>query len=408
FNNDPSNVDYLLITPSTKETFRTTDNEFALAALDRSSLVRSWESEGSRVELWRTDDQRGSDRRLLDRSYAYLEQRFEEAGAYLDDEGRLTSEAQSYALLRAVWSDRPDDFARVWERTRATLQRDDGLFAWLWRDGKIRDDSSATDADTDIALALLLAGERWDDQGLIDDGTRIVAAIWENEVIEVGGIPYVVAGDWVSSDRLVLNPSYCSPHAYRVFAEVDPSHDWYGAIDSCYDVLFRASEDPLGARRSAGLPPNWVALDPATGALESLDDEFDGAGHYGYDAARTYWRIALDLRWGDDGRARSYLEQAGFLADEVERNGYVGAVYSHDGDALEPQPSTVSTAGALGALEEIDEAGADELYARAVLGKMDRSAGGSRWGDGTDLYEQEWGWFAVALHGDEIPNLWFE
>ena len=79
----------------------------------------------------------------------------------LDEDRITTSEGQGYALLRAVWSDDPETFEDVWQWTRENLQvRDDHLFAWKWK-GRVLDAHAATDADTDIALALLLAARRF-------------------------------------------------------------------------------------------------------------------------------------------------------------------------------------------------------------------------------------------------------
>jgi cellulose synthase (UDP-forming) len=81
----------------------------------------------------------------------------------LDEQGVTTSEGQGYAMLRAVWSNDRKTFEEVWRWTQRNLQvRNDKLFAWKWK-GKVQSFNAATDADTDIALALLLASRRFDD-----------------------------------------------------------------------------------------------------------------------------------------------------------------------------------------------------------------------------------------------------
>jgi endoglucanase len=305
-----------------------------------------------------------------------------------------------------VWSDRPEDFARIWEWTETNLQRSDGLLAWQWADGAVTDESSATDADTDTALTLLMAGKVWDEPDYVEEGAAMASAVWEQEVAVVGGVPYLTAGDWATEDDIVLNPSYLSPYAYRVFAEVDPEHDWYGLIDSSYDVLFDSSGAALDTETSAGLPPDWVGLDAATGELSAVEISGEDSSNHGYDAARTWWRVAVDLAWSDDGRAQAFLEQAGFLADEVKRNGSIGAVYTHDGRVVEESPSIVATAGAIAALSELDPNEASDLYTRDVVGAARTEPSGSYGREPDDIYAQEWAWFANALHSERILNLW--
>jgi hypothetical protein len=320
-------------------------------------------------------------------------------------------------MLRAVWSNDRTSFNQAWQWTQTHLLDERGLLAWQWRDGAVTDANSATDANTDVALALLMAGEHWKEPALIDAGKRMVSAIWEHEVTTVNNVPYITAGNWATQGPVVaLNPSYFTPYAYRIFQVVDPDHDWYGVIDSGYEVLFEASKSPLGAGGSAGLPPDWVGLERATGKLVPLQLEQNDTTRYSYDAARTYWRVALDLRWSNDGRADAYLQQAGFLRDEVTRlledgvtrKGVVSAVYARDGSVLEEKPSMVGNAGAVGALLKLDPDAAHTVYAAQVVGGINQASEGVYWGDPNNLYTQEWGWFATALYADALPNLWWE
>jgi endo-1,4-beta-D-glucanase Y/4-amino-4-deoxy-L-arabinose transferase-like glycosyltransferase len=416
FHGDWRTVDYVVAGPGFEETLAGTGNQLALDALRNAHLVRSWTTPpgntavhpGTVVELWKVDKPGATETALLAGSHRQVAARFERDGAYVGPDGTVTSENQAYALLRSVWSDDRAAFDRAWSWTRRNLQRPDGLLAWLWRGGAVADRNAAADADVDAALALLMAGRRWHDPALVEAGTRMARAIWQHEVVEVQGRPYLAAGDWAAGQQSVaLNPSYFAPYAFHVFAEADPAHDWLGLVDSSYRVLFDASVAPLGAERSAGLPPDWVSLDRATGELVPLrlDGRADTTG-YGYDAARTYWRVALHLAWTGDGRARSYLEQAGFLRDEVARKGFVSAVYGRDGRVVDEPPSMVATAGAVAALGALDPPLAHRLHAGQVVGQVARSGDTAHWGRPEDLYSQEWGWFATALYAGALPDLW--
>ncbi len=423
FRNDWRTVDYLVMTPDLDQDFTASNNTVALEALRHAHLVKRWLAERGDealhrhqiVELWKVAKPGATETALLEDSAAYLASRFEQDGAYVAQDGTVTSEAQSYAMLRAVWSADRSSFDRAWRWTQAHLVDSDGLLHWLWRDGTVLDANTASDANTDVALALLLAGKRWNDSALLDAGERMVRSIWQREVVTVKGTPYLTAGNWSKEAPIVaLNPSYFAPYAYRIFGEVDPEHDWQGVIESGYRVLFDASAAPLGATKSAGLPPDWVGLDRSSGKLVPLQLATKDTTRYGYDAARTYWRIALDLRWSGDGRAAAYLRQAGFLRDEVTRiladgitrKERVSGVYAHDGAVVEEASSMVGNAGALAALLTLDPAAANIIYAGQIVGGASRTGTDVYWGDPHDLYNQEWGWFATALYADALPDLW--
>jgi endo-1,4-beta-D-glucanase Y/4-amino-4-deoxy-L-arabinose transferase-like glycosyltransferase len=409
FKDDWRTIDYILLTPDLEDDFRTTNNTLALEALQHAHPVRRWASDGAEVVLLKVDKPGATEAALLRDGAAAITARFARDGAYADAEGDVTSEAQSYAMLRAAWLGDRAAFDAAWAWTQAELINPQGLPGWRWRDGALHDANSAADADTDMALALLMAGRRWGDQALLDAGRSMARAIWAHDVAIVAGRPYMSAGSWAPAGEVVaINPSYLAPYAYRVFAAADPEHDWLALVDTSYELLFAASGDPLGAARSAGLPPDWVGLNRATGAIEPVALAADAdLTRYAYDAPRTFWRAALDARWSSDGRATALLQQAGFLRDEVARKGAVGAIYAHDGTILEPAPSSVASAGALAALLELDPAAAHGLYAGQILGGLQRDADGAlAWGRPDDLYAQDWAWFATALYADALPDLW--
>ena len=168
-------------------------------------------------------------------------------------ENNTTSEGQSYTMLRAVWMDDRETFDKAWEWTKENIQRPDMIFSWLY--GRRRDGSygilsesggqnSASDADSDIALALIFASSRWQEKTYLDEARKILDSIWENEVVIIGGIPILASNNIEKnsdSGNVIVNPSYFSPYAYRIFSQVDELHDWNALISSSYDLINQSS-----------------------------------------------------------------------------------------------------------------------------------------------------------------------
>jgi endo-1,4-beta-D-glucanase Y len=409
--NDWRNIDYLVVTLGMRNDFLDIDNELALKAMENATLIQRWGPEWNYIELWKVNKGSATERKLLDDSHLYMKRQFSKGGAYFNPDGTVTSENQAYAMLRSVWLNDKREFYRAWWWAESNLLKENGLLAWLWKDGEILDTNSAADADVDAALALLFAGRAWDDPDLIEKGNQMVKAIWEHEVVLVNDEPYLTAGEWATQESIyVLNPSYFSPYAFRIFQEVDPENRWYDLVETSYRVIFDASADALYQERSAGLPPDWIGIDPDSGELLPVDLGDDRETTvYGFEAPRTFWRIALDLRYFDDGRAQSYLDMAGFIHDEIQRKGYTSAVYNEAGDVIQTNPSKVSLAGSLSALLVMDPKLANEFYIEQFRQGMTRYSDNSiSWGNPTDLYAQEWSWFAVALYADALPNLWWD
>jgi endoglucanase len=237
----------------------------------------------------------------------------------------------------------------------------------------------------------------------------MVKAIHKNEVVTVSGKPYLAAGDWAANQNIIaLNPSYFAPYAYRVFDAVDPGDGWQGLIDSGYLMVAQASSVSFHAEKSAGLPPDWVGLDKYSGQLTALSlPNTPDTTQYGYIAARTYWQVALDLRYIQDGRAQNYMSQANFIAGEVTRQGYPSSVYTHDGKVVVQEPSTVGVAGALGVFINRDANAAGALYQSQIVKPVAHSKEGIYWGNPDDLSTQVWGCLAIGLYANQLPNLWW-
>ncbi len=417
FNNDWHNVDYLIL-PGKDYAYQINNNNVFLDAFKHSHLIKRWISnpgndklhEPQTVEIWQvTKEISTNSTDLLAGSATYLTNRFEQKGAYIGPEATLKAGSQAFAMQRAVWLNDRAAFDRAWNWTKANLFNEKGLLASQWRNGTVTDTHTSSDADTDTALALLMAGKRWNDTALIEAGTKMTKAIWDNEVTTINNLPYITAGDWGSGSTVVpFNPGYFAPYAYRVFAEVDSNHDWQGVINSGYDVLFKSITAPLGFAKSAGLPPDWIGISRENGEVEPLKLAQTDTTSYGSDAARTYWRIALDAKWSTDNRPAIFISKGTFLQDEISRKDYIGAAYAHNGIILKDSPSVATTAGTLAVLMTIDSNRAETMYRDQIAGGVRKADKGYfwNWSSVGDLDSNEWGWFATALYNNALPNLW--
>ncbi len=272
---------------------------------------------------------------------------------YIQADGRVrdpfaqdisTSESQAYGMLRAVWMNDRASFDSIYQWARNNLRvRNDKLMAWKW--GKkgtpeeetvaasnnqdvnnpgantewgVLDETSASDADEDMALALILAHQRWGNAAYQTDAQHILNDIWDKQVADTKYFGHVMLpGDFKhEEDFWLINPSYFWPLAYRVFAEVDPKHahghDWEALIDSTYDIL-----DESVHKSRTGLPPNWLKVAKSSAPKDKRVDLFwevdNERSDYGYDAIRTHWRVGMDYMLTGSSEAKDILYATNFL-----------------------------------------------------------------------------------------------
>ena len=351
---------------------------------------------------------------VLQASWASYRQRFitPEGRVVLEEhEGGTISEAQAYALLRALWAGDEQTFGRVCQWTRANLSRaathGDHLLAWKWGkkpDGSfgVLDANTASDADLDYALALLLASRQgWrappEFPDYLTEARQVARDILEKEVVEMpGGALYLAPGNWrAQSPPFLINPSYFFPAAYRCFAQAGFDPRWDRLHADAYPFLERLARNLAGVS-GVGLVPDWVEV-AADGKLTFSPER---SGNFGWEAVRLPWRVALDRLWfGDLAAARLCGQQfLPFFVQEWRARGKLLAEYGYDGTPLVDFESPVIYAGALAA----GLAGNQREYAwqmaQKILNFYKESGNQAYFLSPDNYYANNWAWFGLALY----------
>jgi endo-1,4-beta-D-glucanase Y len=320
-------------------------------------------------------------------------------------ENVTTSEGQSYTMLRAVFSDDQSTFDGAYKWTKDILGRkEDHLFAWLFgkdTDGEYRvlktqgGYNTASDADSDIALSLIFAYKRWHQDSYKSDALAILKDIWDKEVVTIQGTNYLTANnvEKFMSARVIVNPSYLSPYAYRIFAQYDKDHDWMSLVDSSYAVL-----NEVGVP----LPPDWIVIDKATGKMSNTDIP-NLTSNFSFDAMRVPWRIAVDYAWNKESRAKEYLNKLSFLTDEWVKKGKIAATYTHDGKVLNGSEVPAMYGAVLGYFMVSDPQHAEEVYNLKLKSLYNPDT--NSWKKPLSYYDDNWAWFGIGLYNNLIKPL---
>lgn len=412
FGNNWQNVDYILATSQVTYDADHAGLKFVKDAYTNSTSVASFKG-GWSIDVFKVNKGQST---ILNDTWKEYKRTFISPNGQITDpsSNKTTSEGQSYALLRAVWINDKTTFDKVltWS-TSNTLLKDKNLFAWWY--GKndkgqtgIVDKGTATDADQDIAVALLFASKHWHEPKYQTLAQRIIADIWKYETVEVGGKRYVVAGNWSSEPNktvYTINPSYLSPYAYRMFAEVDKTHDWKSVVDSSYEILDKCSVASLGKQNTTYLPPNWCNI-IKDGKVVAANEMGKDSTDYSFDALRMPWRIALDYQWNKDQRALAYLKKINLFTDEWKKNGKIYTAYTHEGKNTDKSESLAQYGTQLAYFTIIDKKIADKIYDAKINSVYSHNKNEFYWGDKNNYYNQNWVWFGTALYTNNLPNLW--
>jgi len=267
------------------------------------------------------------------------------------------SEGIGYGMLLAVYMNDQTLFDNLWLYEQQNLDQN-GLMNWAPDGSGNSCGGAATDADEDMAFALLMADRQWGGQGMLKQSymqTAItqITNIWDWEIFDWN---WLRAGDGNWATNANINISYLAPAYYRAFAQADPStcpqgttiaqastakwgdagnqycDRWWGVLDQAY-LTIADSLNSANGNSGNGVVPAWCNDSNGAPCTSASGEPFN----YQYDACRTPFRIGLDWCWNSEPRAQSYLGQiSGFF------NG-IGAANIVDGYALNGAPQAATT-----------------------------------------------------------------
>src|SRR6185312_9129639 len=133
------------------------------------------------------------------------------------------SEGIGYGMLIAVYVGDQTLFDGLWQYSQASGHVAKGtLMNWCLPAGGgscSASGGSATDADEDIAFALIQAGKRWGGQ-YASQATMVINDIWSYDIDKSSMLP-TGGSNYSTTSGSPTNPSYFAPAFYRAFAAVD-------------------------------------------------------------------------------------------------------------------------------------------------------------------------------------------
>jgi hypothetical protein len=195
------------------------------------------------------------------------------------DSGNTTSEGMGYGMLIAVYMGDKPTFDAFWQYVKSEFFN--GLMGWhISSTGTALDQHSATDADEDMAWALLMADKQWGGSPSSGGGTYLSSATSMINSIKssemTGNLP--TDGDYSAP---VTHPDYAAPDYNAEFAMASGDSSW-NAVSAAEYAAFESARNA-----SSGLIP-----DATTGTGNNI---------FGFDACRAPWRVGVDYCWHGNG-----------------------------------------------------------------------------------------------------------
>lgn len=269
---------------------------------------------------------------------------------FIDQQGRVkrnksndtVSEAQAYAMLRAVWMNDKETFDKCYSWTENNMSRlqktGDNLLAWHWKDGEITDLMPASDADVDYALSLIFADKLWghsspnDLEAYGQKAKAILHDILELETYSTTTDRFYLS-PWIINRHskpvlFPVNPSYYSPAHFRIFYQYTGDIRWLDLVDTTYFILNTLSRE-FNGEPGVGLIPDWCSVDDFD-KFRPLEGKHN---YFGTEAIRIPFRVALDFIWFKSTQAKEFFLSGltPFLEQQLRENNNIFCEYNYNG-----------------------------------------------------------------------------
>ncbi|MCQ2053792.1 MAG: glycosyl hydrolase family 8 [Fibrobacter sp.] len=234
------------------------------------------------------------------------------------------SEAIAYGMLIMVYMDdgtngAEQDFKNLYN----TWTQNGGNGAGMnWRIGCDGGSGSASDADFDAALALIMASKQWNNSQYLEDAKKIIGWMKTNDI---NGSSIKPGSGWND----YFNPSYAATANFRVFGEVtNDASFWNGVISTAYSDLSKCQNSKTGLVTDWC---DWGSHQPTTNSKAAVAQN-DNAGFFD-DAARTPWRMAWAYYWFGDSDAKKFNDKiVSWMYKETKMSaGAINSGYYPDG-----------------------------------------------------------------------------
>jgi endoglucanase len=257
------------------------------------------------------------------KQYVHTTKDSNQAYVFFDEEGtkfQSVSEGQGYGMMIEVLlagsdQDAKKTFDQLLNYVIAHPSNPQTtLMAWSQlRDNKdinVKEATSATDGDMDIAYALLLADAQWGSGGKYnykDSAEKMMGYIMKDEINrETFSVLLSDAVESDSEDFFDMRSSDFMPLHFKIFEEATGNLHWRKVVDQNYE-LFMKMQNKYSP--DAGLVPDFITHINHTAKPAKpnyLESKFDG--YYNYNACRVPMRVAMDYLLTGDKRSFKMIE----------------------------------------------------------------------------------------------------
>ena len=256
-----------------------------------------------------------------------------------DTPTETVSEGIGYGMLLAAYAADQTLFNGLYAFYLANLDGTGKFMNWEvtgCNGNSVQGQNGATDADEDVAMALIIAYNQWP-SGKASNGvtyqsaaSTMIGNIYQYEIYG----NQAINGDMWGQSSTCRDPSYQAPAYYREYGTfTSNTGQWNPVVTGAYGLITNNASN-------IGLVTDWS---DNNGNPNTCNGSTQGT--YGYDACRNPWRMATDVIWHGTTTAATGYSQLNKIAAFINSTGAgnVGGPIQQSGGAGTHNATFVST-----------------------------------------------------------------
>ena len=275
-----------------------------------------------------------------------------------DNPNFTVSEGIAYGMLLSAYANDKELFDGLWKYYQSHTNAN-GVMHWKIEGcNTVNGQNGATDAELDVAIALIVAGKRFGNTSGIDyhQEAKDLIAIMKQHEVEANSYVLKPGDAWGGSNN--TNPSYFAPGYFRVYGEfTNDVQFWNNVKTKTYEIL----NANLSVNNAVDcLVSDWCKADGSYSDI--VPWAFNSGKSFYYDAARTPWRIATDFLWYGKTEASDYLKKCENFVNRVGGIDNITAGYNQNGTQIHTFKDPTYTGSFAASLMNSGQSTVDNAY----------------------------------------------
>jgi endo-1,4-beta-D-glucanase Y/predicted membrane-bound dolichyl-phosphate-mannose-protein mannosyltransferase len=370
YQNNPENIDYILVTGGYIRYINEGALPFNKLTYDESKQIKKFSNQYTESFLNQVIKNKPN---IINNTWGNFKSNFIKSDFVSENDSIININDQYNGLIQSIISDDQVTYNKIWNFIKNNFQKrtNDKMFYSKIRnvDNKtnVIDAKPSVEAESNIAMSLILASKKWNNLQYIEDSKAILKDVWKLRVVQTKSGKIILPDESnVNNNFELINLSYFNPFNYRIFQTIDPDNNWNELANDGYKIVDKVLE-------SNKLIPNWIKFDYIqNNFVSSKIEKGEKSSRFNSETSKLYSNFYLDKKIFKSSYGDNIINKTlPFFEKEFRENKSIRTDYNEFGNGLDLKESTSMNSGILALFSMGNSPLRGELWRSKFIEKVD-------------------------------------